>query len=231
MNSHEVFIHIHQGCFAGIGAIVRLPQCQWSKPDGYGKISQCITTTKHSKARTVCIFLGIYCISRFSWRHTSSLEGKLRIGGGLSFSFNYADFGVVPLYCQPSYHQIYDKSNFICTNVPRRRPAMSQRRRNDVWSHLIFLLFSVERYRLIVPQWTPVGAYPVCVVVVSTLTKCRPPQPWMPYCYPDSLCYARVENSFSLLGRYVLIVSTFCLSRFIYFIFVSTSGIDFKSTY
>ena len=62
MNSHEVFIHIHQGCFDGTGAIVRLPQCQWSKPDGYGKISQCITTTKHSKAKTVCIFLGIYCI-------------------------------------------------------------------------------------------------------------------------------------------------------------------------
>ena len=61
MNSHEVFIHIHQGCFAGTGAIVRLPECQWSKPDGYGKISQCITTTKHSKAKTVCIFLGIYC--------------------------------------------------------------------------------------------------------------------------------------------------------------------------
>ena len=61
MNSHEVFIHIHQGCFAGTGAIVRLPQCQWSKPDVYGKISQCITTTKHSKAKTVCIFLGIYC--------------------------------------------------------------------------------------------------------------------------------------------------------------------------
>ena len=62
MNSHEVFIHIHQGCFAGTGAIVRLSQCQWSKPDGYGKISQCITTTKHSKAKTVCIFLGIYCM-------------------------------------------------------------------------------------------------------------------------------------------------------------------------
>ena len=61
MNSHEVFIHIQQGCFAGTGAIVRLPQCQWSKPDGYKKISQCITTTKHSKAKTVCIFLGIYC--------------------------------------------------------------------------------------------------------------------------------------------------------------------------
>ena len=62
MNSHGVFIHIHRGCFAGTGAIVRLPQCQWSKPDGYGKISQCITTTKHNKAKTVCIFLGIYCI-------------------------------------------------------------------------------------------------------------------------------------------------------------------------
>ena len=61
MNSHEVFIHIHQGCFAGTGAIDRLPQCQWSKPDGYGKISQWITTTKHSKAKTVCIFLGINC--------------------------------------------------------------------------------------------------------------------------------------------------------------------------
>ena len=30
MNSHEVFIHIQQGCFSGTGAIVRLPQCQWS---------------------------------------------------------------------------------------------------------------------------------------------------------------------------------------------------------
>ena len=68
MNSHEVFIHIHQGCFAGTGAIVRLPQCQWSKPDGYGKISQCITTTKHSKAKTVCIFLGIYCTRRLNNR-------------------------------------------------------------------------------------------------------------------------------------------------------------------
>ena len=67
MNSHEVFIHIHQGCFAGTVAIVRLPQCQWSKPDGYGKISQCITTTKHSKAKTVCIFLGIYCMLCTVW--------------------------------------------------------------------------------------------------------------------------------------------------------------------
>ena len=58
MNSHEVCIHIHQGCFAGTGAIVRLPQCQWSEPDGYGKISQCITTTKHSKAKPCAYFVG-----------------------------------------------------------------------------------------------------------------------------------------------------------------------------
>ena len=69
MNSHEVFIHIHQGCFAGTGAIVRLPQCKWSKPDGCGKISQCITTTKHSKAKTVCIFLGIYCTNVAIMKH------------------------------------------------------------------------------------------------------------------------------------------------------------------
>ena len=77
MNSHEVFIHIQQGCFAGTGAIVRLPQCQWSKPDGYGKISQCITTTKHSKAKTVCIFLGIYCSYWFHalFSHEQCLTG------------------------------------------------------------------------------------------------------------------------------------------------------------
>ena len=73
MNSHEVFIHIHQSCFAGTGAIVRLPQCQWSKPDGYGKISQCITTTKHSKAKTVCIFLGIYCILCLKYKTLSDI--------------------------------------------------------------------------------------------------------------------------------------------------------------
>ena len=62
MNSHDAFTHIHQGCFAGTGAIVRLPQCQWSKPAGYEKISQYITTTKHGKAIAVCIFLGTYCM-------------------------------------------------------------------------------------------------------------------------------------------------------------------------
>ena len=87
MNSHEVFIHIHQGCFAGTGAIVRLPQCQWNKPDGYGKISQCITTTKHSKAKTVCIFLGIHCIwcFRWFWHSTDCLSSPMKEKRWLSF--------------------------------------------------------------------------------------------------------------------------------------------------
>ena len=87
MNSHEVFIHIHQGCFAGTGAIVRLPQCQWSKPDGYGKISQCITTTKHSKAKTVCIFLGIYCMST---EFLSTHWGRHKINAVLQMTFSNA---------------------------------------------------------------------------------------------------------------------------------------------
>ena len=87
MNSHEVFIHIHQGCFAGTGAIVRLPQCQWSKPDGYGKISPCITTTKHSKAKTVCIFLGIYCTSPNIYLLNFLTHIWVGIYGRLSFEY------------------------------------------------------------------------------------------------------------------------------------------------
>ena len=96
MNSHELFIHIHQGCFAGTVAIVRLPQCQWSKPDGYGKISQCITTTKHSKAKTVCMFLGIYCMQVLwvdrnvyqSSFHTS-IHSSRNLGTGHFMNANY----------------------------------------------------------------------------------------------------------------------------------------------
>ena len=66
MNSHEVFIHIHQGCFAGTGAIVRLPQCQWSKPDGYGKISQCITTTKQ---KPCAYFFGYTVLATAKYHH------------------------------------------------------------------------------------------------------------------------------------------------------------------
>ena len=88
MNPREIFIDIHQGCFAGTGAIVRLPQCQWNKPDGYGEISQCITTTKHSKAKTVCIFLGIYCITR----SRSPITKFYTLGGQILEQVNQAKY-------------------------------------------------------------------------------------------------------------------------------------------
>ena len=34
----NVFNRILQGCFTGTGAIIGLPQCQWSNPEGYGLI-------------------------------------------------------------------------------------------------------------------------------------------------------------------------------------------------
>ena len=36
VNSYEPFTHILQGYFTGTGAIVQLPQYQWSNPEGYG---------------------------------------------------------------------------------------------------------------------------------------------------------------------------------------------------
>ena len=36
LNSCHSFTHILQSCFTGTGAIIRLPQCQWSNPAGYG---------------------------------------------------------------------------------------------------------------------------------------------------------------------------------------------------
>ena len=103
MNSLEVFIHIHQGYFAGTGAIVRLPQCQWSKPDGYGKISQCITTTMHSKAKTVCIFLGIYCNWTFACRSPQNPHHE----GPVMWTFAYISF----------FKQCVRNINYIWVNV------------------------------------------------------------------------------------------------------------------
>ena len=79
MKSYEVFIHIHQGCFAGTEAIVRLPQCQWSKPDGYGKISQCITTTKHSKQKPCAYFLGYTVYSAGTARAEKKVNNVSRV--------------------------------------------------------------------------------------------------------------------------------------------------------
>ena len=133
MNSHEVFIHIHQGCFAGTGAIVRLPQCQWSKPDGYGKISQCITTRKHSKAKTVCIFLGIYCIFHESMNFV--IIGPVTYKCFITLCNQY--FSQWPVACSALNRYLYQSD--LLTYCGKNPPVTdgfsiqkSQRRRNDI---------------------------------------------------------------------------------------------------
>ena len=62
------FIHILQGCITGTGAIIWLPLCQWSNPEGYGYINGLYqTTTKHNKAWTVCIMWGMH--DDVKWKH------------------------------------------------------------------------------------------------------------------------------------------------------------------
>ena len=153
MNSHEVFIHIHQSCFAGTGAIVRLPHCQWSKPGGYGKISQCITTTKHSKTKTVCIFLGIYCNRRhdrtktehvikraYSTLHLDSPDDILPLNIGLKKPFiSWVDkktkmlsIGFQPIELLSRYHEF--------TSAPSALMGYSYEIRNHIVQSLILMM-------------------------------------------------------------------------------------------
>ena len=128
MNSHEVFIHIHQGCFAGTGAIVRLPQCQWSKPDGYCKISRCITTTKHSKAKTACIFLGIYCSLRniVQWKNTlTCLSHQFVHTAKIRFS-SYIAYDVSVHVCIPSITVFLDNILYISKHAQLSIHVVSQ---------------------------------------------------------------------------------------------------------
>ena len=118
MNSHEEFIYIHQGCFVGTGAIVRLPQCQWSKPNGYGKISQCITTTKQSKAKTVCIFVGIYC-TWVLWQAWYNTKGS-----------HY--FPCTTMYAYYRHNQLQNNPPFSPIYCPLRTPVVS-----FIWSNML----------------------------------------------------------------------------------------------
>ena len=136
MNSHEVFFHIHQGCFAGTGAIVRLPQCQWSKPDWYGKISQCITTTKHSKAKTVCIFLGIYCMSiddEHTHTHIYIFFGKT-LTGYMHFKRNVSHLMMSAIKINAAIRNTY------CLIINHRRTATVEiwLRHRAIWSRIMY---------------------------------------------------------------------------------------------
>ena len=154
MNSHEVFIHIHQGCFAGTGAIVRLPQCQWSKPDGYGKISQCITTTKHSKAKTVCIFLGIYCT--IVWPDFKSLQFSLEIGA--CFFYGYPIFKWV---ANTSLHEKFRGA--LPQNDRQAMPYCQISERAIITTPII----RCEYYSAISPVLVPICCFSRCWIIVN----------------------------------------------------------------
>ena len=58
LSIHLMTYHIIQGSFTATGAIIRLPQCQWSNPEGYGLKS---TDIQPKQGTTMCIILRIYC--------------------------------------------------------------------------------------------------------------------------------------------------------------------------
>ena len=61
----DAFIQILQGCFTGTGAILWLPQCQWSNPEGCGLkwLVQNHNKTHQSANRihNACMSLRVYC--------------------------------------------------------------------------------------------------------------------------------------------------------------------------
>ena len=84
------FTHIVQVCYTCIGAIIWLPQCQWSIPEQYGKISDTnllrsndITTTKQSTTNQSIIDLHAYvmeyCISE-AWSITWDITCFQEVG-------------------------------------------------------------------------------------------------------------------------------------------------------
>ena len=72
------WVHIHQGCFSGIQAIIRLPQCWWNNPEGYW-YKLYTTATKHNKAQTMSILghergpSGVSPNQCSQWKHVFSL--------------------------------------------------------------------------------------------------------------------------------------------------------------
>ena len=64
-NSCDLYPHTLQGCFTGTGAILWLPQCQWSNPERY-ILNQ--TIPNHNQEKNMRIIVQNYCTSPISWR-------------------------------------------------------------------------------------------------------------------------------------------------------------------
>ena len=67
MNSCHTSIHILQGCFTGIGAVIWLPQWQWSNPEEYGKYPQILPNHNTTKCEPCVYFMG-YTVLALCWK-------------------------------------------------------------------------------------------------------------------------------------------------------------------
>ena len=76
VDSCDLCNHILQGCFTGTGAIMWLPQCQWSNPEGYGWNQLLQNFSKHNKVWNMCIFHGKYFIQFYKWYHCRANERR-----------------------------------------------------------------------------------------------------------------------------------------------------------
>ena len=88
MNSHEVFILIHQGCVAGTGAIVRLPQCRspaWWIWEDQSMYNHGRARRGRSRVRVswdiLCVYLGSFWVWTWPVRGGVILKRRLSVAG------------------------------------------------------------------------------------------------------------------------------------------------------
>ena len=73
----------------------------------YGKISRCINTTKQSKAKTVCIFLGIYCTS--TWvAHGVIMLFALKVTNNICKPYTTRALLIMRIFISFDLHSVYN---------------------------------------------------------------------------------------------------------------------------
>ena len=110
------FTHILQGSFTGTGAILWLPQCQWSNPEGYGSISHESTwrwLCNHKKtihSQMMFIFYGIYCkLKCIVHRSFISFAQSCQIIDGFDIMWMTVK-RTSCIYCGENYMYIYEQN-------------------------------------------------------------------------------------------------------------------------
>ena len=91
-------LHWHCGNLTIAPVPAKQPWWIWINTSCESIMNDCITTTKQSTNKTVCIFLGIYCISRwFCWPYYGCTEviRRLFVSG---IYHDYTERGRIPLF-------------------------------------------------------------------------------------------------------------------------------------